>query len=164
MNKYTDIQIHETPFSRYGAYISVCYKPGENKLTVHNVKRRFGQDEAFELSFLKNNFPADIQIDAQAYVMNIISDEGSARIFIRDDYSLVIECSSLDVSLKLLSRNGYGFYDGKKNCKVIDVINRYYSSMNIQTGKINLDGPVIESMWGTQINTRKNLVVACEQV
>ena len=162
MKDYTDIQIHETPFSRYGAYVSVCHKPGENVLTVHNVKRGFGQDEAFTLKFLRNNRPVDIQIDARPHVLHIDSGEGRAKIYIRDDYSLVIACSSLDVSLELLSKNGYGFFDGKNTCKVIDVINRFYAAMNIQIGTVNLDGPIVESVWGTQVNSRKTLEVSCE--
>ncbi|MBT3272702.1 MAG: hypothetical protein HN368_06085, partial [Spirochaetales bacterium] len=164
MKNYIDIPINETPFSRYGAYIALGHSPGENKLTVHNAKRRFGQDEAFELCFMRNGKPVDIKIEPIPYVMNIVSDEGNARIFIRDDYSLVIDSTGLDISLKLLSKHGYGHYDGKKDCKIIDKVNRCYASINIQEGTAALDGPLVKNLdMKKTVNTRKDFTLECDQ-
>ena len=147
-----EIDITRIPFSRYGAYVSVTreldndgYPAGE--LIIHSVRRRFGEGPMFALTFGENGTDA-FSCHAVPEVLTVENENGYARIYIRDDDTIVIDSYGLDLRLKHL-RTGYGIETGKQSFRMIS--GSFYCSYLIESGK--------GIMAGSQ---KTNLTAACE--
>ena len=147
-----EIDITRIPFSRYGAYVSVTreldndgYPAGE--LIIHSVRRRFGEGPMFALTFGENGTDA-FSCHAIPEVLTVENENGYARIYIRDDDTIVIDSYGLDLRLKHL-RTGYGIETGKQSFRMIS--GSFYCSYLVEFGK------------GIMADSQKtNLTAACE--
>lgn len=160
------IDIARIPFSRYGAYVSVTEDEadeGARYLTIRNVRRRFGDDVAYRLRFLRNDADVDWAVRATPIAINIESCEGTALIYIRNDRSLVIDSRGLDVSLKQISGYGYGINQGDRCFELISVPQRFYTMIHVQKGRAVLSGPIVPGRGDMQIDRRQELAVSCEE-
>ncbi len=158
----TRIDITHIPFSRYGAYISVSRDEGKNELQIHNVKRRFEEGPMFSLEFGRDGGEA-FASSAVPEKIDIRNENGNARIYVRDDQTLVIESFGLDFQLHMLKGNGYGIEEGGGVFRMISVEQRTYSTMVIEEGDALLDGPYEQHSTCKDLkNMRKNLHVGCQ--
>lgn len=160
------VDIARIPFSRYGAYISVTQDETDGAakyLTIRNVRRRFGEDVAFHLKFLRNGADTDWSVSATPVAVKVESSEGDALIYIRDDRSLIIDGRGLDVWLKQASRYGYGIDQGNRCLELISVPQRSYSMIYVQRGHAVLSGPIQPGHGDMQIDRREELTVSCEE-
>jgi len=167
MNEATIIDVSRIPFSRFGAYVSVTYEKnrGDKHLIIHNVRRRFGEDEAYELNFEKNDTKVDYTIVSRPYVMNIHSPAGNARLYIRDYKSIVIDSDGLDISLKQLCKMGYGTQEDERQFKLISQDQKIYTLIYVGKGKALLSGPLYRKKIGNRefiVDRRQELRVKCE--
>lgn len=128
------IDIRKIPFSCYGAYISVTMEEKEDYLTIHNVRRRFGEDRAYKLRFCREKKRVDCQVCALPECILIEEEKGGAKIYLRDDQTLVIDSENLDVELVQISMDGYGCQESRDEFKMISVAQRIYTYFYVQKG------------------------------
>lgn len=163
MTSDISIDVTKTPFSRYGAYVSVTWQQERNHFTIHNVQKRFGEDEAFILKFEKNKqLVVDFIVSATPYVLNVHSSVGKARLYVYDDRSVVIESKGMDVCLQQISNYGYGIQIGERRYKIISRPQRTYATIDVLQGEGWLDGPYKPGPDGKERNHREILKVFCE--
>jgi len=165
INEATVMDISSIPFSRFGAYVSITSEEHEKRLTIHNVRRRFGEDVAYELRFEKDNAEVNYTITAYPHVINIYSPAGNAQIYVRSDKSIVIDSDGLDISLKQLSKIGYGIQEGERQYKIISQDQRIYTLIYVRNGKALLSGPIYRKRRGDHditVDRRQELKVRCE--
>lgn len=127
--------ISKTPFSRYGAYISVTAEPEKNILYIHNVRRRFGEDFAYKLKFYKKEIEVACSAGGSPECINIYANDGSAQVYIRDDQTVVIDTVDLDVELVQLSTDGYAQPESNQSFKMISAQQRIYTYIYVQEGE-----------------------------
>ncbi|MBQ3095041.1 MAG: hypothetical protein IJC53_01220 [Clostridia bacterium] len=148
----THVDITRIPFSRYGAFLSVTREDnGAQELIIHTARRRFKESAAFSLSF-----GGDFTCAAQPEALLVTTSEGHARIYIRDDETLVIESFGPDIFLRQFAR-GYGTETGERAFRVYHDTFSLISTVAVPCGKALLDGPVIGR------NRRTDLSVTCEE-
>ena len=155
------VDITKTPFSRYGAYLAVTAEPGQNTLTIHNCRRRFGEDVLHVLTFLHAGQPADIRLSATPWVLDVAAAQGTARIYLAGDTSLVIASAGLDFRLELRTKLGYGVHEGPRRFKVIDVWAHLHIGADLYEGEGTLGGPRDEPMAGVSRPRNSDLTVTC---
>lgn len=159
------IDIKKTPFSRYGAYISVTAEEGEEYLTVHNVRRRFGEDRAYKLRFYDGKKTAGCRITAQPECIIADIGEKSAVIYIRDDHTLVIDSQGLDVEFLQISNDGYACEESQQEFKMISASQKIYTYFYVQTGSgrlQDLDEKENESENSAE-NRNQKLTITCRE-
>lgn len=161
----TNIDIFKIPFSRYGAYVSISGNKDEKKLMIHNVRRRFGEDNAFELIFEKNHIQIEYTIQATPKCIKIMSNDGAGTgcIYIRDDKSIVIDTFEIDICLNEISQCGYGIEYDKKNYKFISASQKIYTSIFIQAGVASLYGPLGINLAGDERDNKQQLYISCAE-
>lgn len=152
----------KTPFSRYGAYVAVSGDEDGKTLTIHNVRRLFGEDRAFRCSLQKDGKPVDWVASAQPWELCITSQEGTCRLAILADDTLMMISDGLEIVLELVADNGYGTENADGSYEIISVPGRFYSQMRILRGNGILDGPLCPFHGTEPINRRKNLRVLPE--
>lgn len=155
------IDVANIPFSRYGAYVAVTAEPGKNYLTIRNARRRF-EDEAFRLSFQRGGKDADVTVFASPCAITVQAAGGCARIYIRNDRSIVIDTDRLDVTLLQLSDFGYGEKYQDSCYKFISVPHRIYETVIVERGNGVISGPFVKSTGNKPIDRRQKLVLRCE--
>ena len=97
--KDVTINLDHIPFSRYGAYVSVNRDREKGVFVIHNVERRFGEDEAFTLQFTRGGDAVDYTYEMRPDRITVSGDGGSATIFVRDDHTLVFDSRGLDLGV-----------------------------------------------------------------
>lgn len=156
--EYFMIDITRIPFSRYGAYVSVTAEQGKNRLTIHNVRRRFEEGTAYTLRFLKVGKEAEIKISARPEYITVEGSDCNARIYIRDDMTVVIESCGFDLEFEQISNHGYGIKESENSFKMISVTQRIYYYFYIQEGYGSMS--VLDENYHT--NRLQRLTVVCE--
>ena len=73
------INLDHIPFSRYGAYVSVNRDRKQGLFVIHNVERRFGEDEAFTLQFTHGGSSVDYTYEMRPDRITVASDPGARR-------------------------------------------------------------------------------------
>lgn len=158
----TNIDITHIPFSRYGAYISVTRNEGKNgeadakELILHSVRRRFEESPTFSLTFGKDE-PEDFTCTADPAVLTVENINGCAKLYIRDDDTIVIDSYGLDLHLKLLHW-GYGTENGNRSFRIISGVNSLYHTIRVLCGRAVLDGPYDN----LQRNRKTRMTITCE--
>ncbi len=161
MESDISIDIGKIPFSRYGAYISLTKEEKDDGIIIHNVQRR-GDDEEFKLRFEKDKQIIDYDISSTPYSANIVSSAGQAKIYIRDDRTLVLESDGLDVYLENKSKFGYGVHMGESKFKIISNTHRLYTTIDLLQGEGVFDGPKRKGRGGIKKDRQHNLRIRCE--
>ncbi|MGI6744015.1 MAG: amylo-alpha-1,6-glucosidase [Eubacteriales bacterium] len=158
------IDITHIPFSRYGAYISLTRNEGKNgekapnELIIHSVRRRFEEGPTYSLSF-GNTEAEDFTCIADPAVLTVNNDNGYARIYIRDDDTLVIDSFGLNIFLKQLQW-GYGTETGERSFRLYPECRSLITTIALQLGKGVLDGPYSGPYTGS--NRKTDMTVSCE--
>jgi len=170
----TQIDISKVPFSKYGSYIALCHNPEKGHLTIHNARRVFGEDHIFTLVFEKDGRPIDYTIEATPSAARIESSSGSARIYLRGDDSVVIECEMIGFELKMVQGKvswgyeqesyptNYGIQEAERRFKMIRVDSRLYCAIDVLSGSAVAEGPFDKSPNGQERNCRTWLRVEPE--
>lgn len=150
--KKCEIDITHIPFSRYGAYVSITRERDNmgcaaKELTIHSARRRFGEGSMFSLAFGTNEI-SDFSAMAVPEVLTVTNQNGTARIYIRDDDTIVIDSEGLNLKLNHI-RDGYGIETGENTFKLIS--GSLYCTYVVSCGSASLDG-----------HDKTNLSVTCE--
>ncbi len=156
------IGITHIPFSRYGAYLAVTRDEGKNgagdakELVIQCARRRFEESPLFSLTF-GGEAPEDFTCSAVPELLTVDNQKGSARIWIRDDDTVVIDSRGLDFRLNQIHW-GYGAETGERTFRFISGVRSLFSSIAVPCGYPVLDGPA-DNMGR---NRKTNLSVTCE--
>lgn len=156
------MNLDHIPFSRYGAYVSVNKDKTLKDLMVHYVQRCFSLDQAFLLQFRSGGRNVEYTCEMHPHCLKIKAAEGQAVMFIRDDYTLAVETTGLDLAFSSQASHGYGTSYGDKEFGVISVNQCTYSRFRIFQGEGILDGPnrPVNSHARNKVNYAQNLVVS----
>lgn len=159
------IDIKKTPFSRYGAYLSVTADEKNNYLTIHNVRRRFGEDRAYKLRFFYKGKNEEWAAAAVPECIYVSSRNGEARIYIRDDQTLVVDSKNLDVEFVQISADGYGCAESEYEFKMISVYQRIYTYFFVKSGRGSVrDMEHEENEFSNSTRYRnQKLTITCEE-
>jgi hypothetical protein len=158
------IDITHIPFSRYGAYVSITRNAGKNgekdakELVIHSARRRFEEGPVFALTF---GDAEDFDCNAVPEAITIKNEHGNARLYIRDDDTIVIESKGLDLNLRQL-HFGYGIETGERTFHTISGVLSLHTTFAVPRGLATLDGPFRNSPAGTKRNAKTNLSIRCE--
>ncbi|MBE6711070.1 MAG: hypothetical protein E7579_08125 [Ruminococcaceae bacterium] len=158
------IDITHIPFSRYGAYVSVTRDEGKNgspaakELVIQSVRRRFEESPTYSLTF-GGTFeePDDFTCTADPDVLTVENENGYARIYIRDDDTVVIDSRGLDLRLKQLHW-GYGSEMGNRTFRMISGTRCLINTFAVPCGHAVLDGPYDN----LHRNHKTRMTVTCE--
>lgn len=153
------VDISKTPFSKYGSYLSVTYTEGRNYLTIHNVRRRFAEGEAYKLHFTKKGEILNFGLSVFPHVINVKSSGGNAKIFMQGDKGLMIECEGMDIHLEQISPKGYGVQETDNRFKMISVSHRIYTAIEVINGEGVLKSPLQKGPGNSLRDHRQNLMV-----
>lgn len=157
----TPIDITHIPFSRYGTYVAVTRDEGKNgkgdakELIIQSVRRRFRESPIFSLTFGsgRENFTCT----ADPAVLTVKSRKGSARIYIRDDDTVVIDSEGLDFRLCQL-HPGYGTETESRIYRLISAEGNLITTAAVPCGRVTADGLVDKR----GRNCKTQLTVTCE--
>ena len=155
------IDIRRTPFSRYGAWLSVTYDSSEGCLTIHNVRRKWGEDKAYRVRFLKEGSSVSFEASASPALIMISSRGGCVRAYIKTDTSLVFDSDGLDLMIEQIDKSGYGIEYGERQIRLIGVAQRINTTIRILRGSALLEGPLTPAPGGSDRNRKTTLKVAC---
>ncbi len=114
----TMIDITHIPFSRYGAYLAVTRDEGKDgtgdakELVIQCARRRFEESPLFSLTF-GGEAPEDFTCSAVPELLTVENENGTVRIYIRDDDTVVIDSRGLDFRLNQIHW-GYGAETGER--------------------------------------------------
>ncbi len=145
MMQTTKIDPTHIPFSRYGAYVAVTRDEGKNgepdakELVIQGVRRRFEECALFTLTFGKGE-AEDFICTAVPEVLTVKNDHGYARIYIRDDSTVVIDSYGLDFRLNQ-KHWGYGTETGERTFRLHSGIHSLISTIAVPCGQAVLAGP-----------------------
>jgi putative isomerase len=134
------LDIARTPFSRYGAYLSVTAEEDNLTFLIHNCRRRFTYG-MFRLRFEQNGELASVRAEAKPWVIEIQARGGVGRVYLRSDTSIVIATQNLDVSLSTVESFSYGVQEGERRFKVFSVPDAIYAGIDVLDGYPVLAGP-----------------------
>ncbi|MBR4896288.1 MAG: hypothetical protein IKZ41_07665, partial [Clostridia bacterium] len=158
----TGIDITHIPFSRYGAYLAITRDEGKNgegnskELVIQCARRRFEESPLFLLTFGTEE-PEDFVCSAVPEVLTVENRKGCARIYVRDDDTIVIDSRGLDFRLNQIHW-GYGTETGERTFRLISGVHSLFSSIIVPTGRAVLEGPA-DNMGRDR---KTNLSVTCE--
>lgn len=129
--------ISHTPFSKYGSYLSVS--TDERNPTAHllirNARKKWGEERLFDLVFQRDGQPVPVRVTATPSVVTVQAEGGTARIYLRQDTELVIECRGLDVLMQLARpQHGFGVDVDERAYLFIDHIGELYVTTTILRG------------------------------
>ena len=137
----TAIDIAKTPFSRYGSYLGLVHEPAKHLLSLRNCRRRF-TDDAYELSFQRNNQPVAITVTATPWDVTITGvGGGHARLAMQGDTALLLEAEGLDVYCRMTAPFGYGVAEGGGRFKAISSSSHFTVAFDVLHGQGVLGGP-----------------------
>jgi len=157
----TPVDISHIPFSRYGAYVSVTGEEGGKPLTIHNVLKRFRDGPAFELWLLRDGRAVDYNLRAEPECVVCTAAEGTLRIYIKNDETLVVDASGLDLCFKCLDPYSYGTEDSDDKFRVILGGRKAYSLFKILQGRTSMPGSLVNDgvfQWNGLPVNHKNMV------
>ena len=157
----TPIDISHIPFSRYGAYVSVTGEEGKKPLTIHNVLKRFRDGPAFELWLLCDGRAVDYSLHAEPECVVCVAAEGSLRIYIKNDETLIFDASGLDLCFTCLDHFSYGTEDSDDKFRVILGERKAYSLFKVLQGRTSMPGSLISDgvyQWNGLSVNHKNMV------
>ncbi len=149
---HTMIDISRTPFSRYGAYLALSQDVGEdgrveNALSVYSARRRFDDCLTFKLTFGRDEAET-FTASAVPEVLTVKGENGTARLYFRDDDTVVIDSEGLDLRLQFV-RKGWGTETGDNTFRLIS--ESYFYTYTVPCGIASMEG-----------NAKTVLSVACE--
>ncbi|MEN6479966.1 MAG: trehalase family glycosidase [Anaerolineales bacterium] len=178
----------KTPFSRYGAYVAVTHNPAEHTLTIHNDRRRFGEDRAYIARFTRAGQPVAITATATPAELTVSAEGGGAcHIAVLDDNTLLWSVDGLEVHLdharvlpsgvteELLAtlattgivggpamqgEMGYGVENADGTLEVLSVRCHFYAQVQVLQGRGWLDGPVRPWESNPAVNRNTSIHVA----
>lgn len=152
------------PFSRYGAYVAVSDDDRHDHLIIHNVRRRTGEDAAYELYFQKDGATLPYTAIATPWAAAVDTPAGQVRIYVRDDQTLVFESHGVDLYFNQLGRRGYGVQEYDRQYKMISVGHRIYTLFYVQRGLANLDNQCVLQRGEdpARVGADRELCVRCE--
>lgn len=154
------INITHIPFSRYGAYISVTLTEGEKELIIHNVQRRFDESPTLRLRFGETG-TSDFEVFAKPSHILVKADEGEAKIYIQDDWTLALSSKNLNVLWQMIPQNGYGIEEDKQHFRMVSVDQKVYLTFWVEKGKALMNGPM-ETFYKNIRNKKQNLFASCD--
>jgi len=150
----TNIDISKVPFSKYGSNIAVCRNGNEGKLTMHNPRRLFGEDHILDLEFEHDGSAVDFLTSAVPDSITVETTDGSAKLYLQGDNTLVIESENLDLHLKLVHGQvrwgyqkeeyptAYGVQSDDRRFKMVRVDSRLQIYIEVTEGVGVLQGPM----------------------
>lgn len=154
------IDIHNTPFSRYGAYIGVTEE--KNRLVLHNSRLRFDEGAYMEVTISSHGKKIPYKVEANVWEGRMVTEEGMVSFYIRDDHTIIFHSRGLSLKFEQIDGNGYGIPCGEKDFRLISSNLRTYALFHIEQGKGNLSGPVITRYRGKKLDCQQNLYVECQ--
>lgn len=160
--KDVTINLDHIPFSRYGAYVSVNRDREKGLFVIHNVERRFGEDEAFTLQFTRGGDSVDYAYEMRPDRITVTGDGGSATIFVRDDHTLAFEAHGLDLEFRAITGHGYGTEYGPDDFCVISVNQRTTSRFHVSRGAGVLSGPIRRFQSNENLDWKRDLTVRAD--
>lgn len=161
--KTTQIDVTHIPFSRYGAYLSVTRnegapgQPDAKELIIYTMRRRFEESPLFSLSFGQKE-AEDFTCSATPEVLTVKNEKGYARVYLRDDDTVVIDSYGLDIRLQEL-HGCYGSELGERTFRIISAIHCLFNTIAVPLGQAVMDGPV-DPVRG---NIKSHMTVTCEE-
>lgn len=108
------IDMVRTPFSRARSYLSITQDGKSQTLFLRQVRHKVGGGPLMEIDFFREEQACDVRIAAEPAVINVSSDDGRARLYLRGTDELVIESQGLDVRLQLHKGGGYVYPVGQR--------------------------------------------------
>ena len=175
----TKIDISHIPFSRYGAYVSVCRVPGRYELDIHDVRQWHGRDKAFRMFFIdgeidtRNIDPKDdsfeglqFEIDVTPALISVKTEKGTAKICLLGDYTLSV--TARGVNILLMAQTSYGYGCTSRGGKKYEFIfhNEYrFGIFTVKKGSVRAEGPVSfdeNNLGGLPYDERKNTLLIAE--
>ncbi len=127
-----------TPFSRYGAYLSLSTdekKTGAH-LIIRNVRMRGGRERLFCLTFCRNGQPVPVTIVATPAAVTVTGDGGTSRLYLRGDTQLGIESRGLDVLAYLAKpESGFGMQEAERRTKFYDMNAQVFATFTVLRGR-----------------------------
>ena len=160
--KDVTINLDHIPFSRYGAYVSVNRDRKNGLFVIHNVERRFGEDEAFTLQFTRGGNSVDYTYEMRPDRITVTADRGSATIFVRGDHTLAFEAHGLDLEFRAITGHGYGTEYGPDDFCVISVNQRTTSRFHVFRGAGELRGPIGRFQSNENLDWKRDLTVRAD--
>lgn len=155
------INIFNTPFSRYGAYLSVTAEDG--RLVIHNSRLRFQEGPLFAVTAGRGGERAAWEVSASPWEGRLKADGGEASFYIRDDRTVVFRSRGLDLDFALISDGGYGMEYGPRTFRLIASAQRTYALFQVEKGAGRLSGPVEIQYGRKRIDRKRNLHVSCRE-
>jgi len=136
----TAIDISHIPFSRYGANLALSAKPANeertefNELYIHHAKLRADGNTMFILKVGLGE-PQNFTCEAEPDAVTIKTADGSAKFYIKDDETLIIDSDGLDLRIDARYKWIYGTEYGPDMFRFIMIPYNLQPTYKVLTGK-----------------------------
>ncbi|MDR0509535.1 MAG: hypothetical protein LBH06_00395 [Rikenellaceae bacterium] len=153
------IDVFDTPFSRYGAYVALSADRNRKEITIHNIRRVFDAARAFTLVLEKGGERiTDFTISASPARAVINTAAGHVEAYVRDDETIVFESFGPDFVFNH-APNGYGIAEGADGKGAFRIIGgRSYSLFTVERGQGVLSGPLSKPRDNAKPLDRRNIL------
>ena len=106
--------------------------PEAKELVIQYARRRFEESPLFSLTF-GGEEPEDFTCSAVPELLTVGNENGTVRIYIRDDDTVVIDSRGLDFRLNQIHW-GYGAETGERTFRFISGVRSLFSSIAVPCG------------------------------
>jgi len=152
--------ISHIPFSCYGSMLSVSRTPGKNELIIHDVRQRFGRDDAFGIYIVTDDFVTDsvkrkdktfeglpFESSATPVQCDFSTDTGKAWISMVSDHRLHLRAEGMTLLLVAKTGYGYGIVKDPKHYEMLYQQECRYGFIECSHGVMEAAGPYLD--WHT---------------
>lgn len=157
-----EIDIRKTPFSRYGSYLALVDTGDGRTVSIHNARRRFGEDLLYHLTFWTEGEPVTIRVAASPWAVTVESGSGRARLYLKGDTALMIETEGLDAVFVFQQAKGHGVQEALHKFKVISPSSHCYIAFDVMKGHGVLVGPMVDRDHSGSVPSRRDFRLECE--
>ena len=159
----TKIDISHIPFSRYGAYVAITANPANEERTefkelmFHHAKVRFDGNAIFVVKIGSEEEPQNFTCEADPGVVTVRNKNGSAKLYIKDDETIIVDSNGLDMRINVRNRGTYGSEYGPNKFRFIINPCNIYASFEVFEGK----GAAIKNPESKKI-VKQDMELKCE--
>ena len=137
------INIQKVPFSRFGSYLAISQDPRDKGIYLRNLHGDCREPKVLQLIPLKNGREIPFQWEAKPWVLTLTSEDSWVKLFFKDEKSLAIVGTGVDLLLKLPHIHTFSnaLQRGPSSWQILAWESRLYLGISLLSGGLQVFSP-----------------------